>query len=146
MKRNSFYYERDLSVDEMISEMTIGLDLTLRDVQTELKEKAHPWLLSKGFRHAAVLGKFIPFPGEAACKQTTYTLLINECKEQVGDINKMIFPLSSIIQFIGEHIGLQKGDIIYTGTPEGVGPLRHGDRIQLMWDKQVMGTTKIAQK
>lgn len=137
-------YERDRSLDEMISEMTIGLDLTLRDLQTELKEKEHPWLLAKGFPQSAVVGKFIPFPGMAACKEHTYTLFINREQVQLGDLNKMIFPLESLVAFIGENIGLKKGDIIYTGTPSGVGPLRNGDRIEMLWGDQVIGESTVS--
>src|SRR5699024_1392227 len=79
-------YEPGIAVDEIVSEMTIGLDLTLRDIQSKLKEKRHPWLVSKGFPNAAVIGEFIPFPGEAACKETNFTLEINGETRQDGDV------------------------------------------------------------
>lgn len=137
-------YKPGDSVDDVVSEMTIGLDLTLRDVQSKLKEKAHPWLRSKGFQNAAVLGEFFPFPGEENCKDTAYALYINDERVQLGDIKKMIFPLQTLIQFIGEHLGLKKGDIIYTGTPSGVGPLYDGDDVTLLWGEDVVGTVKVS--
>lgn len=127
-------------VDDIVSEITVGLDLTLRDVQSSLKEKSHPWLLSKGFKQSAVLGKFIPFPGIQACNETTFSLYINEEKVQEGNLNKMIFSLETIIHFIGEHLGLKRGDIIFTGTPEGVGPLKNNDHIRLKWGSELLGT------
>lgn len=136
-------YEPHLSVDEMISEMTIGLDLTLRDLQSKLKEKQEPWDLAKGFKHAGVVGKFIPFPGESICKTKQFKLHINEKQVQVGDMNKMIFSLGEIIHFIGQHLGLKKDDIIYTGTPEGVGPLCKADHLSLVWDEMVIGEIMI---
>lgn len=136
-------YDSNITVDEIVSQMTVGLDLTLRDVQSELKEKEHPWLLAKGFHQAAVLGQFIPFLGEEKCKQTKFSLYINDKCVQIGDINKMIFPLQSLITFIGENLGLKKGDIIYTGTPEGVGPLKWKDHIKMVWGEQVLGTATV---
>lgn len=136
-------YERGIGVDEIVSEMTIGLDLTLRDEQTKLKAKAHPWLLSKGFPQAAVLGEFISFPGYDRCKETSYSLRINGHKVQDGDINKMIFSLDEIITYIGENIGLAKGDLIFTGTPEGVGPLHHNDELEMLWGDKQLGKAKI---
>jgi|SRR5699024_2308554 len=136
-------YQPDCSIDDVISEMTIGLDLTLRDVQNGLKEKAHPWLLSKGFKNSAVFGRFIPFPGIDECKKMKYFLYINNKKRQTGDISKMIFPIETLVHFIGKNLGLKKDDIIYTGTPEGVGPLQDGDEITMYWDEEVLGESKI---
>lgn len=138
-------YEPNLSLDEMVSEMTVGLDLTLRDIQTELKEKQQPWDLAKGFKHAAILGDFIPFPGLATCKEKQFELTINDEQVQVGQINKMIFPLHDIIHFVGEHLGLKKDDIIFTGTPEGVGALQDGDHLSLIWDEERLGNINIGQ-
>lgn len=136
-------YDPTLTVDEMVSEMTIGLDLTLRDVQAKLKAKGHPWTIAKGFPNAAIIGKWLPFPGQATCRNHTYTLDINETRVQTGDINMMIFPIAEQIAYIGTHIGLQKDDIIFTGTPEGVGPLKHGDTLHMQWHHTTTGTCHI---
>lgn len=137
-------YDPNLSVDEIVSEMTVGLDLTLRDVQTELKEKQQPWDLAKGFKHAAILGDFIPFPGQAICKKQQFILTINDKQVQVGQIDKMIFSFNDIIHFVGKHLGLKKDDIIFTGTPEGVGPLHKGDQISLIWNGENLGRINIS--
>ena len=130
----------ELPVQDLISEMTIGLDLTLRDVQSALKEKQHPWLLSKGFPNAAIIGKFIPFPGIEPCAKKDFRLFINDSLRQKGNIQHMIFPIGHLIRFIGENLGLKKGDIIFTGTPEGVGPLQDGDILSLLWEEEELGT------
>lgn len=136
-------YRPGITVDEMVAEMTIGLDLTLRDEQSKLKERAHPWLLSKGFQGSAVLGEFISFPGERACKETNFTLSINDTQVQKGHIDKMIFPLQLIIDFIGGNLGLKKDDIIFTGTPEGVGALQQDDVLVMKWGELVLGRLQV---
>lgn len=137
------HYVPGITVDEIVSEMTVGLDLTLRDEQSKLKERAHPWLLSKGFPSSAVLGEFISFPCEKVCKETEFTLSINDKQVQKGNINKMIFPLQLMIDFIGKNLGLKRGDIIFTGTPEGVGALRQDDALVMKWGEQVMGSLQV---
>lgn len=137
-------YSPEMTVDDLVSDMTIGLDLTLRDVQNRLKKEGHPWLMAKGFLHAAILGSFIPFPGIEASKENSFSLHINEERVQVGNMNKMIFSLESIIRHIGEALGLKKNDIIFTGTPEGVGPLKDCDRLLLKWGERTVGDAHIA--
>src|SRR5699024_822116 len=139
-------YEAGISVDDIVSEMTVGLDLTLRDVQSRLKEKGQPWLLAKGFTNAAVLGKFVPFTSEKDCEKKNFTLHINDELVQEGDIKKMIFPLARQIEFLGEKLGLKKGDIIFTGTPECVGPLREKDSLLLSWGDEALGKTQVSFK
>lgn len=132
-------YEPNLSINELIGELTVGLDLTLRDLQQDLKEKGYPWLLSKGFKNSAVLGEFIEFPGYTASKEKNFSLFINGVKVQDGNIRKMIFDLEALTTFIGENLGLKKGDIIYTGTPQGVGVLNNNDEIVLNWGDDELG-------
>jgi fumarylpyruvate hydrolase len=132
-------YEKGMRVDELVDQMALGIDFTLRDVQSELKKKGHPWLRAKGFPNSAVLTKFIDFPGFEACKQTDFTLLKNESVVQRGNIDDMIFDLQALIDFTGEHFGLGAGDILYTGTPAGVGPIEDGDHFVLNWGNAAMG-------
>lgn len=132
-------YVPGATVDALIGEMTIGLDLTMREVQQRLKDKGYPWLLSKGFPHSAILGDFIKFPGLEACKEENFSLLINDNKVQEGNIQQMIFNLETLILFIGENIGLRQGDIIFTGTPSGVGVLKNDDYLTLKWGTEEVG-------
>jgi len=124
---------------DLIDQVSVGLDLTLRDLQSQLKDKQHPWLLAKGFENSAVIGQFIDKPENKLLKETPFYLYKNGEKVQEGHIDHMIFNLDYIIHFIGKHLGLSKGDLIYTGTPEGVGPLEDGDELELKWGDQVLG-------
>lgn len=136
-------YSPDLSINELISEMTVGLDLTLREVQVELKRRGHPWLLSKGFPSSAILGKFISFPGLEKTKEGKFYLSINNVIVQDGNIKEMIFHLEELIHYIGGNLGLNKGDIIFTGTPSGVGALKNNDYLTLSWNANELGKCRI---
>lgn len=132
-------YEHGVTLDEMVDEIALGIDFTLRDVQSELKKKGHPWLLAKGFKNSAILTPFHAFPGLDECLKTDFTLLKNGEQAQRGNIRNVIFDLMTLIQYISEHFGLEKGDIIYTGTPEGVGPVADGDVLTFLWGDQKWG-------
>lgn len=133
-------YEKGIQVDEIVEKMAVGLDLTLRDVQDDLKAKGYPWLLAKGFVNSAIVSKFIPFVGIEKCKELDFALIKNGKQAQVGNIKNLIFDLQRIVNFTGENFGLGIGDIIFTGTPEGVGPVLDGDQMSLVFGKQVLGS------
>jgi 2-keto-4-pentenoate hydratase/2-oxohepta-3-ene-1,7-dioic acid hydratase in catechol pathway len=132
-------YEPGMSLSDVIDRMALGIDFTLRDVQSELKKKGHPWLLAKGFPNSAVITRSWEFPGLEACLETGFSLLKNGQQVQHGKMREMLFDLPTIIQFAGQHFGLDAGDIIYTGTPAGVGPVADGDQLSLIWGEQVAG-------
>ncbi|MCM3764967.1 fumarylacetoacetate hydrolase family protein [Neobacillus niacini] len=132
-------YEKGIKVDEIVDGMAIGIDFTLRDVQNELKKKGYPWLLAKGFPNSAVISKFIPFPGVEELLKRNFSLVKTGEEVQSGNISSMIFDLQTIIDFSAEHFGLGEGDIIFTGTPEGVGEVKSGDKLSLVWDQTVLG-------
>lgn len=136
-------YEPGMKVDDIVDRMAVGIDFTLRDVQSELKKKSYPWLLAKGFPNSALLSRFIAFPGVEACKKADFALLKNGEQAQLGNIGHMIFDLQTLIDFSAHHFGLGEGDIIFTGTPEGVGPISDGDRLSLVWDEQTLGECTI---
>ncbi|GGE39666.1 fumarylacetoacetate hydrolase [Pullulanibacillus camelliae] len=126
-------YQKGMSLEDLIDKMALGIDFTLRDVQSELKKKGQPWLLAKGFPNSAIISKWIDFPGLETCKQTPFSLWKNDQNVQTGNIEEMLFDLPSIIAFTAEHFGLGEGDIIYTGTPSGVGPVADQDKFVLKW-------------
>lgn len=136
-------YKKGITVDEIVDKIAIGIDFTLRDVQSYLKEQRYPWLLAKGFPNSALLTKFIDFPGEEQCRSTNFSLLKNGRQVQTGNIKNLIFNLQTIVDFSGIHFGLSKGDIIFTGTPEGVGPVLDGDKLSLKWGEETLGQSII---
>lgn len=132
-------YEPGVTLDQMIDKIALGIDFTLRDVQSELKRAGHPWLLAKGFKNSAILTSFHPFPGIDVLQQNDFSLLKNGEQVQRGNLRDVIFDLETLIAYISEHIGLDKGDIIYTGTPAGVGPIADGDVMTLLWGEETWG-------
>ncbi|MBU8792456.1 fumarylacetoacetate hydrolase family protein [Oceanobacillus caeni] len=139
-------YKRGITVDELVHSMALGLDMTLVDVQNDLKKKGQPWLLAKGFKNSAIITPFIPFPGVEDCKKVNFSLEKNEKTVQVGNIKDMIFDLQTIVDFVGLEFGLGEGDIIFTGTPQGVGNVENGDKLKLFWDKEILGECTVALK
>lgn len=133
----------EFTVDDVVTKMAVGVDFTLRDVQTELKKKGHPWLLAKGFRNSAVVTGFWGFPGVEACMDDDFTLLKNEVVVQQGNIKNVIFDFQTLLEYIHREIGLSKGDIVFTGTPEGVGPIADGETYILQWGKEEKGRFKV---
>lgn len=136
-------YQPGMMVEELVDRMALGIDLTLRDVQSQLKQKGHPWLRAKGFRNSAIITPFRSFPGVAACQQIDFSLLKNGEQVQRGNIGDMIFDLQTIIDFTATHFGLGAGDLIYTGTPAGVGAVADGDQLQLIWGEELLGDCSI---
>ncbi|SEN42340.1 fumarylacetoacetate hydrolase family protein [Lihuaxuella thermophila] len=136
-------YEEGMRAEDLVDRMALGIDFTLRDVQSRLKEKGHPWLLAKGFPNSAIVTEFQRFPGTDVCKKTDFSLLKNgECVQR-GNISEMLFDLDTMIGFCAVHFGLGAGDLIFTGTPAGVGSIADGDHLQLLWGQQVLGECKI---
>ncbi|TVY06666.1 fumarylacetoacetate hydrolase family protein [Paenibacillus cremeus] len=132
-------YEPGLTVDELVDGLALGIDFTLRDVQSVVKKKGHPWLPAKGFLNSAALSDFRPFPGFEQTKQVEYTLEKNGQEVQRGNLNDMIFDFQTVIDYVARHYGLGQGDIIYTGTPAGVAAIQDGDRLELLWGGESFG-------
>ena len=109
-----------------ISGFSIGLDLTDRTLQSELKKKGLPWFASKSFKGSAVVDT--NFRNE--CPNEFY-LTVNQKIRQEGNLKDMIFSFEDIVLHLSKIVDLKKGDIIFTGTPEGVGPLVSGDEIEM---------------
>ena len=136
-------YEAGLSVDDLVSNMYVGLDLTLRDKQQNLKHSGLPWLLSKGFKNSAILSQALKFPTEATLRDKAFSLKVNDKVVQTGKINQMTFSLNTMIHYVAGYLGLRKGDLIFTGTPAGVGPLNNADQLQLIYDHEVISQCEI---
>jgi 2-keto-4-pentenoate hydratase/2-oxohepta-3-ene-1,7-dioic acid hydratase in catechol pathway len=132
-------YRPGIRVDELADAMALGIDFTLRDVQDEVKKKGLPWFPSKGFLNSAAITDLTPFPGFEAVQRMEFMLRKNGQEVQRGKAGDMIFNLQVIVDFIGTLYGLGQGDIIYTGTPAGVGPVKDGDRLELLWGGESAG-------
>ncbi|MCU0371878.1 MAG: fumarylacetoacetate hydrolase family protein [Ignavibacteria bacterium] len=107
----------------------IGIDLTLRDIQTKAKAKGLPWLTSKGFLTSAPVSQIILKENINEPANMNFTLKINNELRQTGNTSNMIFGIHKLVSYISHIFGLNKGDLIFTGTPEGVGVLMKGDKL-----------------
>jgi acylpyruvate hydrolase len=115
---------------DCIGAITLGLDLTLRDLQNDLKKKGAPWELCKAFDGAAPLGAWTPYSGQDL-QALEFTCHVNGALRQHGRTADMIFPVARQICILSQTWALRAGDVIYTGTPKGVGPLQPGDCVEL---------------
>lgn len=106
-------------------QVTLGLDLTARDLQNELKSKGHPWEIAKGFDGSAVIGSFVLLEGDLS--DISFKIRKNNEIVQNGYCQDMLFSIDYLIHYISQFFMLQTGDLIYTGTPAGVGPIEIGD-------------------
>ncbi|WP_307188689.1 MULTISPECIES: oxygen-insensitive NADPH nitroreductase [Bacillaceae] len=136
--------QEDKLVD-VVSEVALGLDLTLREVQDTLKKKGHPWLRAKGFPNAAVLTPFFAFTGEEACQTIPFQLEKNGELVQEGYTSQMIFSLSALFEEVKREFGLRKGDLLFTGTPKGVGELKQGDHFSLYFNHEEKGSFTVSE-
>jgi|SRR5690606_6019387 len=121
----------------------LGIDFTARDMQSHLKAKGLPWELSKAFDHSAVISPLLPITEIGDLRDIDFALQKNEETVQHGNTKNMIFDFDTLITFISQHITLRKGDLIYTGTPEGVGSVGVGDRLEGLLNGQSMFTCQI---
>lgn len=110
-----------------IDAYAVGLDLTARDLQSIAKTKGHPWSVSKGFDTFSPLGEFVKASHIQDPQCLDISLQINGKLVQSGNTRDMIFPLPYLISYLSAIFTLEPGDLIYTGTPEGVGPVKDGD-------------------
>ena len=126
--QNSCHYEAEISFlieDNKISAVSFGLDLTLREVQSKLKEKGLPWERAKSFDGAAVFSKFVNFDGDIS--KLGIELYINGELKQKGDYSLMINKPLEIIKEANSFLSFENGDILMSGTPSGVGSFKVGD-------------------
>lgn len=121
---------------DYIDSVALGIDFTARDKQAELKAKGLPWEKSKGFDHSAVISNFMPVP--AHLDALDFRLEKNGEVVQRGNSSMMIHTIPSLIAHISEYFTLKIGDYLYTGTPEGVGPVQSGDRLKGFIEETLM--------
>lgn len=118
-------------------EIGLGIDFTARDWQSKVKEKGHPWEIAKAFNGSAPISKFIP-KEDRDMTNVNFRLEVNGKEVQNGNSSLMLWPIDEIITYVSKFILLKTGDIVFTGTPKGVGPVKIGDRlVGYLEDKQM---------
>lgn len=108
----------------------LGIDMTARDIQDEAKAKSWPWFLAKGFNDSAPVSEFFPPEQFPDLQALSFTCKINGETRQEGRTEDMIFSVSYLLFYITQFVTVKTGDLIFTGTPAGVGPLQIGDHIE----------------
>jgi 2-keto-4-pentenoate hydratase/2-oxohepta-3-ene-1,7-dioic acid hydratase in catechol pathway len=116
----------------------VGIDFTARDLQEQCKEKGLPWEKAKAFDHSAVIGRFISLADLPKKNEVSFSLSLNKNEVQQGVSNQMLFSIDQIIAYVSGFITLKTGDLIYTGTPAGVGPVKIGDRLEAKIENEVL--------
>ncbi|TDP60959.1 fumarylacetoacetate hydrolase family protein [Flavobacterium dankookense] len=111
-------------------EIGLGIDFTARDLQNKLKEKGLPWEKSKAFDGSAIIGDFIPKNIFSSIESITFELHNNGKVVQKGNTNQMLWKIDEIIAHVSNYFTLKKGDIIFTGTPEGVAAVKQNDVLE----------------
>jgi acylpyruvate hydrolase len=112
------------------NEIGIGIDFTARDLQQKAKEKGLPWDIAKGFNGSAPMSEFIPLSEIKDLHNLDFSLKVNGEIRQQGNTSLMLFSFDHIIAYLSRFFTLKKGDIIFTGTPKGVGPVQVGDQLE----------------
>ncbi|WP_346702406.1 fumarylacetoacetate hydrolase family protein [Barnesiella sp. An22] len=111
--------------------VTVGIDFTARDIQAEARRTGNPWDISKGFDYSAPIGRFVPLPEmPPKADNIEFSMRLNGVPAQQGNSRNMIFSIDRIIAYVSQFYTLKIGDIIFTGTPAGVGPVKIGDHIE----------------
>lgn len=123
--------EADLGTSERaITGYGIGLDMTLRDIQSDLKKKGHPWTIAKCFDTSTVLSEFVEKSSYKLTLEENISLKINGEYRQKDQLNKMLHKPVEIVQYISSLMKLEPGDLIFTGTPKGVSKVEKGDKLE----------------
>ncbi len=123
--------------------LTLGLDLTRREVQSALKAKGHPWTAAKSFAGAAVIADLIPISDFPTRDRLEFSLSVNGTIRQRGTSTDMLHSIPQLVDFLCQSHALSPGDLIYTGTPAGVGPIRRGDLFEMRFEKPELGFSGI---
>jgi 2-keto-4-pentenoate hydratase/2-oxohepta-3-ene-1,7-dioic acid hydratase in catechol pathway len=127
-KNGRFIPEKHAS--KYYNEVSVGIDFTARDLQNKLKAKGLPWDIAKGFDGSAALGKFIPITRDMNMKDLHFELKINNHTVQKGHTADMLFSVDQIVAYASIYFSLNIGDLIFTGTPAGVGQVNVYDHLR----------------
>ena len=135
-KNGKYIQERHAS--KYYDAITTGIDFTARDIQTELKEKGLPWEKAKAWDNSAVIGKWVPFANVKNKKDINFTFSKNKEQVQTGSSTLMLHSFDSLVAHISNYFSVNIGDLIFTGTPAGVGECVVGDELEGFLDNESM--------
>ena len=127
---------------EYIQAIAVGIDVTARDIQSDAKKNGLPWTLSKGFDRFAPVGNFVPYNSEIDLQNLGIQARVNGTLRQNANTSDMLFSCAEIISYLSQQFTLYPGDLIFTGTPEGVSPIVKGDIIEATLGEQ-LSTLKV---
>ncbi len=141
---NELHYETELIIkfnrlgknieaqfsNRYFAEIGLGVDFTARDLQRKLKAEGKPWEVSKSFDNSAVIGNLLPVDKIEDIQNISFHLDINGKTVQNGNSKEMIFPINELIAYVSRYFTIKIGDILFTGTPAGVGKVAIGDRLE----------------
>ncbi len=133
-KNGKYIQERHAS--KYYNAVTVGIDFTARDIQAELKKKGLPWEIAKALDSSAAVGKFIDIKPGMNLNDINFSLLKNKEKVQEGNSGQMMFSFDQIVAYVSQFFSLNIGDLIFTGTPAGVGECVVGDLLECFIDDQ----------
>ncbi|MDG0972521.1 MAG: fumarylacetoacetate hydrolase family protein [Crocinitomicaceae bacterium] len=114
---------------EYYNAIGLGIDFTARDLQQQCKDKGHPWEIAKAFEHSAPLSEHFIDKSKLSIENLNFTLYKNGELVQRGNTSDMIFSIDQLIAYVSQFMTLKIGDLLFTGTPEGVGPVQIGDTL-----------------
>ncbi len=123
-------YIQEKFAHKYYGEVSLGIDFTARDLQDKQKKKGLPWEIAKAFDGSAVVGNFVPITSETDVHNIAFVLYKNGEMVQKGHTRDMIFSVDKIIAYVSKFFTLNIGDLIFTGTPAGVGPVLPGDKLE----------------
>lgn len=126
------------SASRHYDQVGLGIDFTARDLQREARTSGAPWEISKAFDQSAPLSEFLPVSGFEDVNRISFRLSVNGKLVQEGNTSMMIFPVNEQIAYISRFVTLQPGDLIFTGTPDGVGPVKPGDHLEAWLEDRKM--------
>ncbi len=138
ISKNGKYVEED-QANKYYDALSVGIDFTARDIQAELKKKGLPWEKAKAWDNSAILGsEWVPITPELVTNSIHFSLRKNNEVVQYGDTTQMIFSFNKIVSHISQYFSLNIGDLVYTGTPAGVGECVVGDMLEGYFEERKM--------
>ncbi|KRX06687.1 Fumarylacetoacetase [Pseudocohnilembus persalinus] len=131
---------KNIKIEDYVAGYFLGIDLTDREKQAQMKKKGFPWDLAKGFDNALPISEFVPFEKVKDVNNLDLVFKVNGKITQNGNTSQMIHKVENLIEFVSKFMTLNPGDLFITGTPSGVGPVKHGDNMvgQLIQNGEVL--------